>query len=218
MTAAPTRRAPRLVSGADLLIVAAQLARRPHDMSRVAARCPFGYPAAVEDLPYGADGRPFPTLYYLTCPTVVAGVSALESAGGVQRWARRVAGDEVLAGSLAKAGAHCRRRRRELARRYALPMLDGGASLGSGVGAVGGGAALRGTGTPGTSPSAAIKCLHAHVAHALACPRYDLGAAVLAEVADPWCGDRRCAGFASAAPEPMPSGPSAAQAADGDLS
>jgi hypothetical protein len=117
VTAASTGGAPRLVSGADLLTVAAQLARRPHDMSRVVARCPYGYPAAVEDLPYGADGRPFPTLYYLTCPTLVAGVSALESAGGVQRWARRAAADRGLARSLAKAGAQSRRRRRELARR-----------------------------------------------------------------------------------------------------
>jgi hypothetical protein len=179
-------------------------------MSRVAARCPYGYPAAVEDLPYGADGRPFPTLYYLTCTTLIAGVSALESAGGVWRWARRAAADGDLARSLAKAGAQSRRRRRELARRYALPMLDGGASLRSGVGGVGGSAAA--------DPAAAIKCLHAHVAHALACPRYDLGAAMLAEVTDPWCGDRRCSGFAPAAPRPAASGPFASQPPGGDRS
>ena len=40
--------------------VAAQLARRPHAMSRVVARCPFGYPAAVEDLPYGRRRPPVP--------------------------------------------------------------------------------------------------------------------------------------------------------------
>jgi hypothetical protein len=204
VTAASTGGVARLVSGADLRTVAAQLARRPHDMSRVVARCPYGYPAAVEDLPYGADGRPFPTLYYLTCPTLVAGVAALESAGGVQSWARRAAGDQGLARSLAKAGAQSRRRRRELARRYALPMLDGGASLRSGVGGVGCSADARGQGggarcgSGPTGSAAAIKCLHAHVAHALACPGYDLGAAVLGEVAKPWCDDRRCAAYADA--------------------
>jgi len=185
-----------LVGGADLLVVAAQLSRRPHEMSRVVARCPFGYPAAVEDLPYGSDGRPFPTLYYLTCPTLVAGVSVLESGGGVRRWARRTEADERLAGSLVKAAAQSRRRRRELARRYALPMLDGGASLRSGVG----GAGVGGRGGAGAG-AAPIKCLHAHVAHALACPCYDLGAAMLAEVTHPWCDDRRCAVFAAAAPD-----------------
>jgi hypothetical protein len=191
----------RLVGGADLLVVTAQLSRRPHLMSRVAARCPYGYPAAVEDLPYAPDGRPFPTLYYLTCQTLVAGVSALESAGGVQRWSRRAAADERLAGSLAKAAAQSRRRRRELARRYALPMLDGGASLRSGVGGVAAPVAHRGSAAASTGSSAAIKCLHAHIAHALACRSYDLGTAMLAEVADPWCGDQRCAAFAPVAAE-----------------
>jgi len=204
----------------DLIVVASQLSRRPHDMSRVAARCPFGYPATVEDLPYGPDGRPFPTLYYLTCPTLVAGVSALESGGGVRRWARRAKEDERLAGSLVKAAAQSRRRRRELARRYALPMLDGGASLRSGVGGVGAG----GRGGAGKSAGDAIsgrtiKCLHAHVAHALACPSYDLGAAMLAEVEDPWCDDRRCAAFVPVEVAPDAIAPDiAAEPAVGDRS
>ena len=53
-------------------------------MSRVVARCPFGFPAAVETLPYDAGGRPFPTLFYLTCPTLVAALSRLESDGHVR--------------------------------------------------------------------------------------------------------------------------------------
>jgi hypothetical protein len=194
-------------------VVAAQLARRPHAMSRVAARCPYGYPAAVEDLPYGPDGRPFPTLYYLTCPTLVAGVSALESAGGVRTWARRAAADERLSRSLAKAAMQSRRRRRELARRYALPMLDGGASLRSGVGGVGVGGRGGAGASAAASPGAAIKCLHAHVAHVLACPSYDLGAAMLTEVAHPWCTDRRCDPFAAANVAPA-----AAECAAGDRS
>jgi hypothetical protein len=60
-------------------------------------------------------------------------------------------------------------------------MVDGGASLTSGVG--------------GVSDLLAVKCLHAHVAHALARPGYALGEAILAEVAEPWCGDRRCAAY-----------------------
>lgn len=199
MTTVSALGAARLVGGVDLLVVAAQLSRRPHDMSRVVARCPFGFPAAVEDLPYGADGRPFPTLYYLTCPTLVTSVSALESDGGVRTWARRAA-DAGLARSLVKAGAQSRRRRRELARRYGLPMMDGGASLRSGVGGV----TPRGPGAAG-----AIKCLHAHVAHALACPSYELGAAMLAELAEPWCHDRRCAAFVPATPTPAAVTPAA---------
>jgi hypothetical protein len=41
----------------------------------------------------------------------------------------------------------------------------------------------------------AVKCLHAHVAHALAHPGYLVGRAILAEAGDPWCDDARCASF-----------------------
>jgi len=154
-------------------------------MSRVVARCAFGLPAAVETLPYDADGRPFPTLFYLTCPTLVAAVSRLESGGGVQAWSARVAAAPALARAVAAAATEARRRRRQLVRRYDLTMIDGGASLATGVGGVG--------------DVRAVKCLHAHVAHALARPGYTVGRAVLAEAGDPWCDDRRCAAFTPSA-------------------
>ena len=150
-------------------------------MSGVVARCPFGFPAAVETLPYDAGGRPFPTLFYLTCPTLVAAVSRLESDGGVRAWSARLAAEPAPARAVAAAATAARRRRRHLVRRYDLTMIDGGASLTTGV---------RGVGDV-----RAVKCLHAHVAHALARPGYTVGRAVLAEAGDPWCDDARCAAF-----------------------
>ena len=172
---------PPLVTGADAAVVAGQLGREPHTMSVVAARCPFGFPAVVEDLPYDAGGRPFPTLYYCTCPTLVAAVSRLESDGGVVRWTARLAAEPALARSAADAAADSAVRRTDLAGEYGLAMLDAGASLASGVG--------------GVADLLAVKCLHAHVAHALARPGYVLGEAILAEVEHPWCDDRRCAAW-----------------------
>ncbi len=166
---------------ADLAAVRAQLGREPYSFVRVVARCPFGFPVAVEDEPYGAAGEPFPTLYYLTCPTFVAAVSRVESAGGVRSWTERAAADPALRRSLAEAGAVSRRRRRVLQERSGTPMRDGGASLGTGV--------------AGVRDVLAVKCLHAHVAHALAHPAYLFGRAVLSEAGDPWCSDRRCAGL-----------------------
>jgi uncharacterized protein len=170
-----------LVAGADAAVVAGQLGRPPHAMSAVAARCPFGFPAVVEDLPYDEAGRPFPTLYYATCPTLVAAVSRVESGGGVARWTARLAAEPELARSAADAAADSAVRRTDLARTWDLSMVDGGASLATGVG--------------GVSDLLAVKCLHAHVAHALARPGYVLGEAIVADVADPWCDDRRCAGL-----------------------
>jgi hypothetical protein len=98
------------VTAADAVTVSAQLGREPFPFSRVVARCPFGYPAAIEDLPYGDDGAPFPTVYYLTCPACVAAVSRLESDGGVRRWTARAAADRALRRSLTEAAAVMRRR------------------------------------------------------------------------------------------------------------
>ena len=170
-----------LVTGSDRAVVAGQLGRPPQAMSAVAARCPFGLPAVVEDLPYSAEGRPFPTLYYCTCPTLVAAVARLESAGGVAAWTRRLAADPGLALSAAAAAADSTRRREELVGVYGLAMLDDGASLATGVG--------------GVRDVGAVKCLHAHVAHALANPGYVVGEAVVDEVQEPWCHDRRCAAW-----------------------
>lgn len=167
-----------LVDGVDAVVVAGQLGREPHAMSDISARCPFGFPAVVEDLPYDSAGRPFPTLYYVTCPTLIAAVSRLESGGGVARWTARLAAEPELARSAADAAADAAVRRTDLVRAYELTMVDGGASLATGVG--------------GVSDLLAVKCLHAHVAHALARPGYVLGEAIIAEVTDPWCDDRRC--------------------------
>jgi len=175
------------VAAADAAVVAGQLGRPPHPITLIAARCPLGFPAVVEDLPYDGLGRPFPTLYYCTCPTLVGAVSRLESDGGVAAWTRRVAADPDLTRSVADAAADSAVRRSDLVRLCGLTMVDGGASLATGVG--------------GVSDRLAIKCLHAHVAHALAHPGYALGESVLAEVDDPWCDDRRCAALLSAGGE-----------------
>ena len=172
---------PPEVSGHDLSVIGRQLGRAPHHMSRVAARCLYGQPAVVECLPADLEGRPFPTLYYCTCPTLVAAVGALESAGGVRLWAERLAETPALSASLAAAVRDTRRRREDLLRSHNLALLDAGASLTTGVG--------------GVADAGAVKCLHAHVAHALACPGYRMGDAMLAEIAQPWCDDRRCDSF-----------------------
>jgi hypothetical protein len=160
----------------DRAVVAEQLGREPRAFRKVVVRCPFGRPAVTEQAPYDEYGGPFPTTYYLTCPHVVASVSRLEAAGGVERWSQAVADDPVLAASLAGANDEQRVVRRSLAE--GRIGKDGGASLELGIG----GAGRRGS----------LKCLHAHAAYALALPGYALGDGILAEVEPLWPSDRCC--------------------------
>jgi hypothetical protein len=156
--------------------VARQLGRPPRAFRRVAVRCPFGLPAVTEQDPYDDRGEPFPTTYYATCPHLVAAISRLEATAAVERWSEAVAGDPRLAASLERATAEQRRLRRELA--SGRVGADGGRSLELGIG--------------GSSRPNGLKCLHAHVAYALARPGYDLGERILAEVESPWPLDRCC--------------------------
>jgi uncharacterized protein len=161
---------------ADRATVARQLGRAPRAFRRVAARCPWGRPAVAEQAPYDDRGEPFPTTYWLTCRHLVAAVSRLEAAGGVERWSEAAASDPVLRESLARVTEEQRAIRRRLA--GGRTGRDGGASLELGIG--------------GSANPAQLKCLHAHAAFALARPGYELGERILAEVEPRWPPDGCC--------------------------
>ena len=154
----------------DRAVVERQLGRPPRAFRRVAVRCPWGTAAVTEQEPYDETGEPFPTTYYLTCPHLVAAVSRLEAAGGVERWSAEVECDPVLAADLERATTEQRRIRRQLA--GGRSGRDDGASLELGIG--------------GSRNPRRLKCLHAHVAYALAQPGYGLGGRVLAELEPLW--------------------------------
>jgi hypothetical protein len=144
-------------------VVERQLGRAPRAFRRVAVRCPFGLPAVTEQAAYDERGDPFPTTYWLTCPHLVAAISRLEAAGGVERWSRASREDPELELSLQEANSLQRELR---------PELD--------------------VGIGGSSRSGSLKCLHAHAAFALARPGYELGDRILAEVPSLWPDDRCC--------------------------
>jgi hypothetical protein len=154
----------------DRALVERQLGRPPRAFRRVVARCPWGCPAVTEQAPYDDAGKPFPTTYYLTCPHLVAAVARLEAAGGVERWSGEVERDPELAAGLERATEEQRRIRRELA--AGRSGRDGGSSLELGIG--------------GSANPRRLKCLHAHVAYALANPGYVLGERVIAELEPLW--------------------------------
>ncbi|MDQ3067684.1 MAG: DUF501 domain-containing protein [Actinomycetota bacterium] len=154
----------------DRALVARQLGRPPRAFRRVAARCPFGAPAVTEQWPYDDAGDPFPTTYYLTCPQLVAAVARLEAAGGVERWSAEAEHDADLGADLERATEEQRRIRTELA--AGRTGKDAGSSLELGIG--------------GSANPSRLKCLHAHVAYALANPGYLLGERVAAEVVPLW--------------------------------
>ncbi len=84
------------LDAADLATVEAQLGRRPRDVVGVAHRCPCGCPDVVTTSPRLADGTPFPTYYYLTCPRAAAQLGTLEASGLMQQMTARLEADDSL--------------------------------------------------------------------------------------------------------------------------
>jgi hypothetical protein len=153
----------------DLSVVARQIGRAPRGVVGVAHRCRFGRPQVVLVHPV-VDGDPFPTLFWLTCPHLRRAVSALESDGWVSRLEDAVRGDGRLRAELEQA------HRAYIDLRSARLSLEDWATL-----------AERGMlrsllekGIGGSADLGRIKCLHVHVAHALAGGGNPIGRIVLA--------------------------------------
>lgn len=130
------------VTEADREVVRAQIGRPPRAMRAIAARCPSGHPNVVQTQPRLENGTPFPTLYYLTCPRLSSLIGKLEASGIMKEMTARLAEDPELAERYRRAHESY------LAERDAIESL---------------GHEITAGGMPGR-----VKCLHAHVAHALA--------------------------------------------------
>ncbi|MPZ64425.1 MAG: DUF501 domain-containing protein [Pseudonocardiaceae bacterium] len=150
------------VGGGDRDAVAAQLGRPARGLRGIAHRCRCGRPAVVMTSPRLEDGTPFPTLYYLTCTRLTGLVGSLEASGMMREMTERLGCDTEL------AAAYRRAHERYLAERDALEALGTDVSAG---------------GMPDR-----VKCLHVHVAHALAAGSgvNPFGDEVLAQLGDWW--------------------------------
>jgi hypothetical protein len=129
--------------GSDLHVVATQLGREPVVPFTVVARCGAGHPLVTRNAPFDPDGRPFPTLFWLTCPDAVRAVSTLEAEGWIGRLNRRAEDRPDFATAIAREHEE-----------YARERARGHPEAGS-FGGVGG-------------TRTGVKCLHAHYANHLA--------------------------------------------------
>jgi hypothetical protein len=153
----------------DLEIVAAQLQRTPRDVYAVGHRCPCGAVDVVETPPRLADGTPFPTFYYATCPKLTAAISTLESSGLMIDMNERLQSDPELSGQYQAAHVDYEAARDAVAKELNLNVPE-----------------VKGT-TAGGMPDR-VKCLHSLIAHSLAAGAgvNPLGDEALAALPDWW--------------------------------
>lgn len=83
------------ISPSDTDIIRAQIGREPQGIVRIAARAANGIPLVLQMRSMVA-GKPFPTLYWLSCKDLSRAIGTLETTGLVKELEQRIAADEVL--------------------------------------------------------------------------------------------------------------------------
>lgn len=137
--------------GSDLALVREQLGRDPQTEFSVVARCEPGHPLVIRNHPLDLEGKPFPTLFWLTCPEAVKAVSRIEADGWIKRLDARAGEDPDFGAALDQAHSEYAGERARFLK------------------------AARSWGGVGGS-RAGVKCLHAHHANHLAGGRDPIGA------------------------------------------
>ena len=132
----------RELRAADVEAVRDQLGREPSTPFVVVCRCTGGHPLVIRNAPLDAEGHPFPTTFWLTCPTTVKAVARVEAEGWITRFNQRRREDEGFAAAVEAAHeAYAEDRAQDLPE-----ARDWGGVAGTRIG---------------------IKCLHAHYAYYL---------------------------------------------------
>ena len=138
----------------DLDTLREQLGRKPRGVRAIETRCPVGHPQVVRVYPL-VDGEPFPTLFWLSCPSLVRQIAQLEHQGLIADLEALIARDDDLrAGLFENHRAYIAERWNELSARDRQGVRDRGMAdvfWERGIGGI-----LNWT---------TVKCLHLHYAH-----------------------------------------------------
>jgi len=149
------------ISEEDLRTVERQLGREPRGVLAVERRCRWGYPQVIKVYPllrHDGEWEVFPTLFWLTCPTLREQLSQLEHQGYIEKLEERLAEDEQL------REEYHRNHREYIAERWAVLTEEDRLF----VEEKGLARALKERGIGGLADWNKVKCLHLHYAHQLA--------------------------------------------------
>ena len=157
-------------------IVKKQIGRPPKGDFKVVKICRFGFPQVIENPPL-VEGKPFPTLFWLTCPHLVREISRLEERGFIELYEEKLKRNHPFRNSYLKAHSFERMLRkvklpRNIPKNLKLKLLNGGIG--------------------GIEKPLGVKCLHLHTASYLGGVPNPVGREVLMTVGATECRDNYC--------------------------
>ncbi len=157
-------------------IIKKQIGRTPKGNFKVVKLCRFRYPQVIENPPV-VDGKPFPTLFWLTCPFLVKAISRLEGRGYIEHFERKLKYDHRFRNRYLKAHQF-ERNWRKIKLPQQLPKKLKEKLLKVGIG--------------GIENPLGVKCLHLHAASHLGGVPDPIGKEVLNLVGPLECSDNYC--------------------------
>ncbi len=158
----------------DLKIVSHQIRRKPKNAIEVANYCSYGFPVVIKAFPV-LDDKPFPTLYWLTCPFLIRKISSIESNGGILRYEEILRSDFELYSEHVESNIKAREMIRKLVGDRAEIMRR-----------------FEGIWIGGIKDIRYLKCLHLHVAYHLGGIENPVGRLIISDIGKIECADGVC--------------------------
>lgn len=163
------------LSEKDIKIVSRQLGRKPKNITKIVHRCSYGFPVVIESYSV-LEGKPFPTIYWLTCPYLRYQISKLESNGGVTKFENLLSKSSKLYAEHVSAHLKSKKRAIELAQNAPSSVIE----------------RLSNCGMGGITDFEHIKCLHMHVAYHIGGIKNPVGRMILFKLKSVECNSNIC--------------------------
>jgi hypothetical protein len=171
-----------LVTKSDLDIIYNQLNRKVDNILSITLRCKYNYPQVIQCFPL-KDNKPFPTLYWITCPYLIEEVSKLESDSLIKTLQLKIIEDHDLNEQVYHAHLE------EIKKRLII-LGDQLEELPDNIKKK-----IKESGIGGTGDFNKIKCLHMHLASFLSNEPNPIGKIVNNLISEKNCVDERCRSF-----------------------
>lgn len=164
-------------------IVNKQLGTKATNFYKVAYFCIYDFPVVIESLPI-KEGKPFPTIHYLTCPFLIKEISRLEEKGYIKYFEEKIKNEEKFKLKVFKAHQDIVVKRDKLFDKVReIKKFEQWRKK------------LLNVGTGGIKDWTKVKCLHLHVADYLSGIDNPIGEEVLNLIGDINCMDKYCSKF-----------------------
>lgn len=170
------------ISEKNLKIVEKQMGREMNNKIEVASYCKYGYPVTIKNYPI-MNKKPFPTMYWLTCPYLNDEISKLESKNYIEKIQEKIDENSEMQNELKSAHEKEIKQRLKIIEKEIEKLPEPIQKT------------LKEKGIGGISEFKYVKCLHLHYAYYLSGEENPIGKEVDELLEKRYCDNCICCDF-----------------------